>query len=375
MKIFTDSITNIYNLPDILKSILNLNKNICSVRDLIFFDIETTGFSAKNSMCYLIGAVYFKNEQPVYTQWFADTPDSEPELLTAFFNFLNDFKYIAHFNGNQFDIPFLQERAKLLRISDKLTTKLSDCESIDIFKLVKGCNSLLQLEHYNQKALEEFMEIYREDKYNGGELIELYKKYVISKDAELLSLLLLHNHDDIYGLLKLLPLTAYCQLYTDNFTLCSCELNEAADYNGNTFKELLITASVNAPFPKQHSLQKEYCYLWLKDSTLRIRLPLFEGKLKLFYKDYKNYYYLPDEDCALHKSVASYVDKSHRRQAKAADCYTWVSGTFLPKFRETTACIKQDYADKLCYMRLDEEFMHSDAMQTDYLLSLIRHIL
>ena len=46
-----------------------------------------------------------------------------------------------------------------------------------------------------------------------------------------------------------------------------------------------------------------------------MRVPLYEEEMKYFYSNYKNYYYLPDEDTAIHKSVASYVDKKYRVQA------------------------------------------------------------
>lgn len=375
MKVFTDCITVLPDYSNFFSLASYFSKYIKSLEDIVFFDIETTGFSAKNSICYLIGAVNFQNGQPVYTQWFADTPDSESELLNTFFNFLSSFKCIVHFNGNHFDIPFLLERAKLLNIPHELTKSFSECDSIDIFKLVKGCNSLLNLEHYNQKSLEQFIGLSREDKFDGGELIEFYKKYVVSKDNRTEKLLLLHNHDDICGLLSIFPLTAYCQLYDKAFTLQACEINEAVSYEGISVKELILTAKTQLPVSMPLSLQKESFHIRLKDNCLRVQVPLFEGRLKLFYKDYKNYYYLPDEDMALHKSVAAYVDKSHRRQAKAANCYTWVSGVFMPEFRDTAITIKHDYSDKLCHTLLTDEFMQSLDLQSEYLLSIVSHIL
>ncbi len=53
--------------------------------DLLFFDIETTGFSGTYSTLYLIGCVYYKNGCWNLVQWFADTLDSEKELLETFF--------------------------------------------------------------------------------------------------------------------------------------------------------------------------------------------------------------------------------------------------------------------------------------------------
>ena len=37
--------------------------------------------------------------------------------------------------------------------------------------------------------------------------------------------------------------------------------------------------------------------------------------MKYFFKDYKNYYYLPMEHMAIHKSMAAYVDDAHKEKA------------------------------------------------------------
>ena len=54
-------------------------------KEAVFFDIETTGFSALSGTIYLIGAVYFENEEYRLTQWFADSPASEADIIRAFF--------------------------------------------------------------------------------------------------------------------------------------------------------------------------------------------------------------------------------------------------------------------------------------------------
>ena len=43
-----------------------------------------------------------------------------------------------------------------------------------------------------------------------------------------------------------------------------------------------------------------------------------QDTLKYFYDNYKDYFYLPKEDTAIHKSVATYVDKDFRQKAKTA---------------------------------------------------------
>ena len=43
-------------------------------------------------------------------------------------------------------------------------------------------------------------------------------------------------------------------------------------------------------------------------------------------------FYLPEEDMAIHKSIASFVDKDYREQATAANCYTRKFSLYLPQW-------------------------------------------
>lgn len=71
----------------------------------------------------------------------------------------------------------------------------------------------------------------------------------------------------------------------------------------------------------------------MSGSTARLRVRLFEGELRFFYSGSpKDYYYLPEEDIAVHKSIASAVDKEHRVQANASNCYGKKYAIFLPQY-------------------------------------------
>ena len=69
----------------------------------VIFDIETTGFSPKSAFIYLVGALTLKNGSWQLTQWLAESPKDEPEILSAFSSFLSGFRYLIHFNGEAFD--------------------------------------------------------------------------------------------------------------------------------------------------------------------------------------------------------------------------------------------------------------------------------
>ena len=77
---------------------------------LLFFDIETTGFSGEYASVYLIGCIYPEKDSWHMVQFFADSTDAEPELLSAFGGLLSGRRVLVHFNGDRFDIPFLQKR-------------------------------------------------------------------------------------------------------------------------------------------------------------------------------------------------------------------------------------------------------------------------
>ena len=108
-------------------------ERIGKLEDLLFFDIETTGFSGDRCQLYLIGCTYYKDNTWNLIQWFADTKAAEKDLLDHFFDFLKQYKTVVHFNGDGFDIPFLQKRCKHF----DLPCGFSGVSSFDIYKKIK----------------------------------------------------------------------------------------------------------------------------------------------------------------------------------------------------------------------------------------------
>ena len=65
-------------------------------KKILYFDIETTGFSRENNHIYLIGAAY-KNADGSFNiiQWFDDTGKDEIKILLLFREFLKNFDVVA----------------------------------------------------------------------------------------------------------------------------------------------------------------------------------------------------------------------------------------------------------------------------------------
>lgn len=88
------------------------------------------------------------------------------------------------------------------------------------------------------------------------------------------------------------------------------------------------------------------CSLENKKGT--VLLPYYKGELKHFFSNYKDYYYLPMEDTAIHKSVAEYVEKEYRKKATKETCYIKKDSLFLPQLEIIFSPEFQfDYKDKL----------------------------
>lgn len=132
-------------------------------------------------------------------------------------------------------------------------------------------------------------------------------------------------------MLQLLPILSYAGLADGNEM--SIQITEEAPsvIAGNDASELLLSFRLKEFYPSRVQFQTaEGWYGILQDHALRMRIPLMRGELRYYLPDPANYYYLPEEDTAIHKSVGEFVDKAYRRQATEKTCYIKKMGCFLP---------------------------------------------
>ena len=347
-------------------------ERIGSLDKLLFFDIETTGFSALTSRLYLIGCTYFSCGQWQLIQWFADSEKAEPELLHRFFQFLKGFQTVIHFNGDGFDIPYLTKRCQAL----SLPYDFSQVESFDIYKKIRPFRRILGLDSLKQKAIEGFLGIRREDRFSGGQLIEVYQDYLSTHEDDLFRLLVLHNEDDLKGMPGILPVLNYPDFFLQDFSAFSSELQKQ-DGPGSSPGSLILSCQGEFTIPVPFHVS-DSCFPGLSLSGEKTRLtaaiPLYSGPLRHFFADYKDYYYLIYEDTAIHKSVGEYVDRSARRQATASTCYTKREGCFLPQFEPLfTPELKKEKKDRISYVEYDCGLLADLSCANRYIHHLISH--
>ena len=365
-------------------------KNI-SLEDTLLYDIETTGLNPKSSQLYLLGILLFHKENIELIQFFSESVLDEEEILEQFFQLCQTKKVLISFNGEGFDNRFIETMAKSY---GKLPLHLN-LKQLDLFKLIRKRKKFYGLESCSLKSCEHFLGIYREDRCSGGELISVYREYLQDKDSEKKNMLLLHNREDIQNLPALFSFLAYENIFQGNVHFQRAEILESEEIikkncsnqsestleiehseleetnNCHTSEKICLKFSLPSSVPVPLTLAPKNYLLEIKDKSLILTVPLYQGELCYFFKDYKDYEFIPSEDRVVHKSLASMYPKEMREKAKASTAYQKMKSSFLPVFQEEAKVFKKTYQDKQCFIPFQEDTVES-INPVEYLLSFLQ---
>lgn len=347
MQILEDILTDNPPLTDITE--------FCPKDKILFIDIETTGLKKETTSLYLIGCGYYKGNDFYTKLFFADSEDEEAMILSAFLDFLKGYTHLFHFNGNKFDIPYLNYKAKKFNLGDIF----ENITQVDVYSLIKPLRFLLFPTSMRQKVVEDFLKITREDMFNGGELIEVYKRYTKTRNENDFKALITHNKEDVIGMHKILPILSYLDLENAHLCFESFSINEYCDYLGVPQKEVLLTYRHNCSIPKSFVTKTDTMFVKVSatDGKVIIRLPIYEGTMKLFFENYRDYYYIPEKDCCMIKELCGTLPKKSYQKATRDTCYQKVEGTFVKQpCKIFNPSFKTDYKDKASYFRFPEDF-------------------
>ena len=297
---------------------------------LFFFDIETTGLSPKTSQLYLIGCLYTDGTHFQLHQWFAEGYADEKLLLQTFRDYVTELPsgcLLLHFNGNTFDMPYLRKKYERY----KQPFPLDAMESVDIYRAIRPYKCLLGLPSLRQKAIEDYLNIERKDPFDGGQLIAVYEDYLQTRSEHGLKALLLHNDEDVRNMPLLLAALHLDDYMEADYRLTEQRLHHSTSWDGADKAELLLTLESPIALPRPISLRLDNgLYLTASGTRIRLAVPLCELTLRHYFANTKDYFYLPEEDRAVHKSVGIYVEKEHRQKATKDNCYSKKTGLFVP---------------------------------------------
>ncbi len=463
--------------------------------NILAVDIETTGLSAQKHRIYLIGCGYWEDDCWKLIQWFDDTGDGEADILTSFLLFTKKFTTLLHYNGRQFDLPFLARRIVWngLQGTPGAENFPSAMKSLDLYRYVKPFQRLLSLPDCRQQTIEQFLGTGRTEARSGRELVDIYLDYISSasmpsspaaaadvssestkridaaminrllqeqalashrrKEARMTAApspmpahvtavdalgsaapspaeeeptaaagaaddgadadaagdvpfyetndagstyagfadlqltdrasrrmaLLTHNRCDVAGLIAMTAVLGWKDLLQAQISVHRAQANTFRDENGEPQQELILHGCAegisSVSFRTPVTTSRDGCYCTISGDRITLKIPIYNGKLHHYYANYQDYYYLPELDQAIHKSIATYVDKSHRQQATAETCYTGKVGTFLPqwdKFRSPffMKCVR----DKTAWFPFLPEMKKDKAFFAEYATYVFRHV-
>ena len=331
--------------------------------ELLIFDIETTGFAAEASKLYLIGCCFYNKGNWTISQWFNDDGNSESDILTLFMEFTKSYKYLLHYNGDGFDIPYLTKKINEFN----LDYSFSHMKSIDLYKVIKPYKSILHIDNLKQKSLEKYLGINRLDKYSGGDLIKVYDDYLKTKKDSNKQLLLQHNFEDLEGFISCCSFMSLDRLKKGDFIVKKMSVRDS---------KLVFSIELAYEIPKRISFGHYNIIITGYKNEVSINVPIIEEELKFYLDNYKDYYYLPAEDVAVHKSVATYVDKNYRVQAKKETCYLKRKGYFITQINKgILSGYKRNIKDVESFIELSDSFLKNMDLINLYARHIIKMML
>lgn len=311
------------------EQILEACRNLCPEADpgeICFLDIETTGFSRTYSSIYLMGYAVLQDADHLTTvQFLASDLKDEAAVLEQSLESLMQYRYVVTYNGDMFDLPFIRERAMRLRVfSPEISAWFSSMISLDLMRRYKKYQSFFHWSNMKLKSVEACLGAVREDPFSGGELIEVFDEYSQNPDERLEKTLLLHNYEDIVNLLSLLKVERLIGQLRCGRPL-EIRLQE------NTLQILwdrALSLSLETEVPIYHAKKKDPLPPQLK-LTLEAGACLFSlelpaagsSGLKYYLPHPEDYYYLPETQEIVHRSLADGIPASGRKKAKAEQCF------------------------------------------------------
>lgn len=173
-----------------------------STNNVCFFDIETTGFNRNKDIVYLVGLLIYKGTDYLLKQYLLESIDEENKLLECLITDFNDCECLVTFNGDSFDIPFLNSKYKNHNIDYSIPME----KSVDIYKIIRNNKYLFDLKSFKLKSIEKYLGVNREDTLSGKECISLFYDYLNNKNEISKKLILQHNYDDLYYLPSILQI-------------------------------------------------------------------------------------------------------------------------------------------------------------------------
>ncbi len=212
-----------------------------SLRDVVFFDLETTGLSGgSGTVAFLAAFGSFRDDGSLSVrQYFMDDYPSEPVFLEYLAQEFEKAPVVVTFNGSSFDMPLYAVRRTMNRLGPPPPQIHIDAlhAARRLWRRTIGNCSLGNLET-------EILDLGREGDIPGAEVPEVWFEYLRQGKTDRLSQVFLHNELDIRSLASLFQLM-YKTVVTSGMS-CSCDSVGLAElqvrFNENLAEQTLSLA-------------------------------------------------------------------------------------------------------------------------------------
>ncbi len=164
------------------------------------------------------------------------------------------------------------------------------------------------------------------------------------------------------------------QLITGEGTV-STRVMRYRDHEGLLGSELYISFELPTGFKEDMMLNSYPLFAYLKADGGKLRIPVINGILRHYFKDYQDYYYFPEEDMAVHKSLAVFSDRKSRIRANASNACVKKEGCFLLQFgEEYQPSYKTHHLSNDIYFEIHKDFIDSEECIRKYLIHLLDNL-
>jgi len=168
----------------------------------VILDLETTGLAGgTGTIPFLVGLGFFRDGALVITQYFLGDPSEEGRMLAELARLFTEmnFKSVLTYNGKAFDLPLLETRFILQR----MTLSLTDLPHLDFLfaarTLWKHKHDSCRLFHLAQQVIE----APRDEDIPGAEIPYRYFDFLRTGNFDQIEPILYHNQEDLLSLLGL----------------------------------------------------------------------------------------------------------------------------------------------------------------------------
>ena len=168
------------------------------LESLVFLDTETTGLSGgTGTMPFMIGAGRFIANEFVVEQFFVRSPAEEPAQLAALSEFVEGVEGIVTYNGKSFDLPILNTRY----IMQRLTNPFTAAAHFDLLHFTRRIWKS-RLGQCNLGNIEtQVLGFQREQADIPGYLVpDFYREYLFTGNAAHMPGIFYHNEIDVLSL-------------------------------------------------------------------------------------------------------------------------------------------------------------------------------